>query len=378
MGLRQDAGFADFALKTDQLVFSSMDDIINDASQYRTYTVFEAFKRKRNIGSGNGIKDYVELTKSATAEFVGSDHKFTPQSDDGSVEHKSHYARLANYLYYDVDEEFEDDDDRIARWKAIYKGKRMRKAQDTYDRMEAALWASPDDRMEIAVGTTTNPGVTRLPYSIPALLTNTNASGGAVYCAFTTPTTVMGINPTTYSGWRNQHKEINNFQDEIEGALFRMYHYSYWQLAGGPKDGLMTGTPQDGCVIYADLKSVEGCRQVLRDSNDRLGELGQYDRASNFGQQGKFLTYLGKPIVWAEPLGDADIAETSQVMYGVNWNFLDPWVHKNRFLSLMKNPQGGEWIFPEKPMSRVLYEFSDYNLWMSSRRRHFKITVAAA
>lgn len=379
MGLRQDAGFADFALKTDQQMFSDMDAIINDASQYRTYTVFEAFKRKKNIGSGNGIKDYVELTKSATAEFVASDHKFSPASDDGSVEHKSHYARLANYVYWDEDEDIEDDDDKLIRWKALYKGKRMRKAQDTYDKMETALWAAANDNMEIAVNSTTAPSTPRVPYSIPALLTSTNAAT-PVYNAFTTPATVMGINPTTYPNWRNQHAELTNFQDEIEDGLFKMYYKATWNLAGGPKDGLMTGTPSDGCVIYGDLRSIMKCRQVLRDSNDRLASLGEHDAISNFGP-GKglaTLSYMGRPIVWAEPLGDADIQDTSQVMYGVHWSFLDPWIHKNRFLKLMKHPAGGEWTFPEKPMSRVLYEFSDYNLWMSSRRRHFKITVAAA
>lgn len=368
--------FADFALKTDQLVFSDTDAIINDASTYRTYTVFEAFKRKKNLQGGNGIKDFIEVTKSATAEFIAANHKFSPQSDDGSKQHSCHWARLANYIYWE-DEEVEGNEDnaQLVQWKSLYKGRRMRKAQDTYDNMEAALWAAADDRMEIPIGgTSPDASVARLPYSIPSLITSTSAAT-PVYSSFTAGT-VMQLSPTTYANWRNQHKLIANWQTDVEDALFEMYHNAFWNTAGGPADGLLTGTPMDGCVMYADLSTLKLLRRILRDSNDRLANLGQYDGSTDLGTYRNILTYMGRPIVWAEPLGPATTADTSKTIYGVNWNFMHPIIRKDRFMKLVSSRHGGAFELPLQPTANVLYEFSDYNIWCASRRRQFKISAA--
>lgn len=378
MGKRLDT-FADYALKMDSIVFSDMDKIINDASQYRTYTFFEAFKRKRNIQSGKAIKDYIELTKSNTAEWVASNHRYNPVSDDGSVEQSLGWARLTNYIYYD-EEEVEDDGDKMVCWKSIYKGKRMRKAQDTYDTLEAALWATPVNEMNIPVGNTAvSTSTPRRMMSIPAYITKTADS---VYhpTAFTTSGTILGIDPdlAVNANWRNQHVKFTagSFTTQIEDALFKAYYYSTWNLAGGPKDGDMTGTPTDGCVMYCDLASIKKMRSILRDSNDRLSQLGQYDKTSNFGQSGNFLNYMGKPFVWAEPLGDADTTEANQIIYGVNWAFMTPVVRKGRFLKLVKSrATGAEFEYPDQPTARVLYEWTDVNLWCSSRRRQFLISA---
>lgn len=373
--------FADYAIKMDQKVFSSVDDIINDASAYHTYTYFEAFKKHKNIQSGNGIKDYIELTKSTSAEWITNNHKFNPVADEGSVEQRLHWARLGQYIYWD-EEETEDDGNPEIAWKSLYKGKRMRKAQDTYDKLEASLWAAATDNMNIPIGNTTVATDTaRRPMSIPAYLTSTNAATPVLYpAAFTTSATILNVSPSTYANWRNQHKLLSsgNFSTEIEDALFEMYYASTWETAGGPNDGMMTGTPQDGCVIYADLVSIKKIRRILRDSNDRLEQIGQFDSTHGFGQSGRgVLNYMGKPIVWAEPLGGASTSESSQVMYGVNWNFMFPIIRKGRFLKLVKSrATGGEFEFPEQPTARVLYEFTDVNLWCRSRRRHFKISFS--
>lgn len=369
--------FADYALKMDSIVFSGMDEIINDASQYRTYTFFEAFKRKRNIQKGKAIKDYIELTKANSAEWAASNHKFNPVSDDGSVEQSLGWARLVNYIYWD-EEEMEDDGDKEVAWKSIYKGKRMRKAQDTYDKLEAALWATPVNEMNIPVGNTAVSASTpRQMMSLPAYITQT-ADSVYVPTAFTTSATILNVSATTYENWRNQHKNFTtgSFASQIEDALFEMYYYSTWNLAGGPQDGLMTGTPADGCVSYWDLSSIKKMRQILRDSNDRLSQLGEFDRTSNFGQTGNFLNYMGKAMVWAEPLGDATTAESSQIGYGVNWAFMHPVVRKNRFLKLVKSrATGAEFELPLQPTARLLYEFTDVNLWCASRRRQWLISA---
>jgi len=268
----------------------------------------------------------------------------------------------------------------MVSWKAIYKGKRIRKTQDTYDTLEAALWAAPVNEMNIPVGNTAVASSTpRRMMSIPAYITNT-ADSVYVPTEFTTSATILNVNPTTYANWRNQDFEFTpgSFESQIEDLLFEAYYMSTWNVAGGPQDGMMSGTPRDGCVMYCVLASIKKMRRILRDSNDRLTQLGQYDKTSNFSQSTEgILNYMGKPFVWAEPLGDANTTEANQVIYGVNWNFLYPIVRKGRFMKLVKSrATGAEFEFPDQPTARVLYEFTDVNLWCSSRRRQFKIRAA--
>jgi hypothetical protein len=365
MGKRLDS-FTDFALLTDQHLFSDPETIINDASAYRTYTYFEAWKRKKEIQGGNGVKDFIELTKDNTGEWVASNHKFDPQSSDGTREHSVNWAEYANHLFWEADEEACNDGDREAKYKALYKSKRIRRSQNTIDDLEASLWASPSAIMELATGvTTTATDVARLPYSIPSLIT----CDGLHPSAFS-GSTVMQINPATYTNWKNHNTRLNSFATEIEDALFDMYYKCDFQTAGSPADGVMTGTPKDGVVMYADLASIKALRRIMRDANDRLTNLGQYDNK---------LTYMGRPFVWAEPLGDQTTTEANQTIYGINWNFLYPIVRQGYFMTLMKNPQGGgAWILPLQPKARVLYEFTCVNLWCSSRRRHFRISKTGA
>ncbi len=360
--------FADYALKMDKKVFSDMDAIINDAAAYQRYTYFEAFKRQKNIQEGKSVNDYVELSYVDTAEWVAAGHIFGEiQVEDGSVEHSVGWADLWQRIAW-IEDETEDEGDREVMWKSIYKGKRLRKAQNTYDKLEASLWAAPNDRMEIPIGSTaTATDVPRLPLSIPSVITSTNAAT-PVYSSFSAGT-VAQINATTYAAWRNQHVDITNWEDEIEDALFDMYYLSMWETAGGPHDSLMTGTPKDGCVVYADLKSIKRTRKVLLNRNDSLSKLGARDTRVEYGN------YV---ITWAPVLGGPSIADTAQVMYGVHWDFLVPMVRKSRFLKLIKSrATGAEFEFPNQPTARALYERTQVQLFPRSRKRLWKIGVAA-
>ncbi len=359
--------FADYAIKMDALVFSDIDAIVNDAAQYQVYTFFEAFKRRRNIKAGKFLKDYIELAYTSTAEWLAAGHIFGDlQIEDGSVEHSCRWGDLWNRIVW-YDDETEDEGETDVMWKSIYEGKRLRKAQDTYDKLETSLWADANERMEIPVGSTViDPKISVLPYSIPALLTRTNAATPQL-SPFAAGT-VMQVNATTFPAWRNQHADLADFNAEIEDAIFDMYYLSQWKTAGGPADKYMTGTPVDGCVVYADLKSIKKTRKVLLNRNDTLARIGARDTSVQVGPW---------MLSWAVPLGKQDIADTAQRMYGVHWDFLIPTVKKGRFLKLVKSKHGGSFEFPNQPTGNALYERTTENLWMRSRKRHFMIGVAA-
>lgn len=364
--IRLDNGFADFALLTDRHVMSGVDEIVNDLSKYNSYTYFKAFKRSRNIQGGNGIRDDIELLPDETAEWIGSEHTFTPTSSDGTVTIEAHWARLANHLKWN-EEEVENNQggrgSRLQVYKDVYKSKRLRRRQNTADMLEDSLWATPNQKMEIPIGSTTvGVGDERLPYSIPALLT----TDGLAPSQFSTGT-ILGVSPSVYTNWQNQNTTFTNFANEIEDKLMDMYYLSTWEKAGSPADSTMTANDASGCIMYCDFRSLKELRRILRDSNDRLTSLGQYDKS---------ITYMGRPFEWANPLGNGSIDETNQIIYGVNWDWLTPVIRRNRFMRLFGMPRGGPFIPPLTPSVRILYEYTDVNLFLRSRRRHFVISHA--
>ncbi|MFI4881797.1 MAG: hypothetical protein ACIAQU_04350 [Phycisphaerales bacterium JB064] len=363
-GIRLD-NFADFALATDAAVMTGPDKIINDLSRYHTYNFFRIWNRHKKIGGGNGIEDYIELKPINTGQWVNSGHTFNVTSTDGLVKHQVNWARYANYLTWDKDEvEMNEGPEAKAKtYKKVYKSKRMRVRENTASDLETALWADPTNEMELPTGTTAvAPTTPRQMYSIPALITN----DGLAPSAFTTSGTVQGIDPSNpdYVNWRNQFYSLANWESELEAALFEMKHMSKWEKSGGPADEVMTGTSVENVECYCDFKTLDTIRRILLARNDSLAYLGQRDDT---------LRYMNVKFNWAEPLGGPTTTETEQQIFGVNWDYLMPTCRKDYFMKLFGMDNGGPFVPWDTPLQRVLYEFTDVQLFLASRRRHFKI-----
>lgn len=349
--------FPTYALLTDEMVMTGPEVFLNEANAYQRYAFFEAWGLKKDLQSTALIKDFIELDKVQRGRFVNANHKWNLKGRDGSSEYSIGWAVFGNYVVYE-DEEIEmNEANRRAQYKRLYKQKIMQMHTDTADSLEDAMWANPNVAMEV-VGAED----VRLPYSIPALLTK----GGAVADTITSGggTTKFGINPSTKTGWQNYSSTFSNFSTQIERRLFRAKHYTRFEPPRGAPQGSFTGTPNDRRVIYTDLRSLEDLRQILRDSNDNLSQLGQYDG---------MLTYDGSPIVWAVPLGGVDISETQQRMFGVNFDFLYPICRSGMFMKLKLAPYGGAFKPHDMPRSNVIYEYTEFNWWPRSLRRQFVI-----
>ena len=349
--------FPEYARLTDAHLFSGPDELLNEAFQYRNSTWLQAWAKHKALQTGDGIKDFVELDTVATGEFISANHKFDIQGTDGSTEYSTQWAIYANYMTWEKEEKDMNEGDRMRMYKRLYSSKRMRMRGNTIYDLENAMWATPTLAMEDP--STLGNDVNRKPFSIPALIT---PSGTAPSQWSSTVSTVMGINPSTKTSWKNQYTTFSNFESEIEGKLFDMFLLSQWQDWAVP-DAKITGTPEDGLVLYMDAASLKSLRNILRNSNDRLTSLGQYDRG---------ITFMGKPCVWANPLGDTTTTTANQKVYGVNYDFLFP-ICRDGFFMKITDDEGKPFRPHNQPRTNILYEFTEYNWWARSRKRQFLI-----
>lgn len=353
--------FPEFARKTDRSIFGGPQDLMNNAFPYRKSVFLQAWAKHKKFETGNGMRGFIELDRAATGGFVNANHKFDIQGTDGTTPYTMDWAVYGNYFTYEKEEREMNEDDRRAYWKSIYQGKRMRMRTNTIKDFDDALFATPTLAMEDL--STLSDDTVRVPYSLPALIT---PSGTAPSQWLSTTSNVFGINPGTKTNWKNQYGTFSNFEAEIEGKLFDMSYLCDFQEVAVP-DAKITGTPTDGMVVYADLASIKGLRNVLRNANDRMQGIGQYDHR---------VDYAGTAIMWADVLGSHDTAAASQKLYGVNWNHIYPVCRKGYFMSL-EDDDGRPFRPHNQPRTNIIYEFTEYNLWVESRRTSFLLAYSA-
>jgi hypothetical protein len=355
MAGRNIENFIPYINVTDKMVMSGPDAFVNDSTNYHGYTWAQAWSLRKNIQATAKIKDFIILTKERRAGFINANHRFEPKANASVQQYETGWATLANDNAF-TDEEIEfNEANAKAQYKNLYKTYVIPMHTDTADKMEEAMWADPNDLME-----SPGAGDIRIPYSIPSLIT----PSGTASTAFTTAATKLGLSPVTYTNFKNYDVTFDDFSAQIERRLFRAKQHTDFRPPQGASSGSFSGTPLDRRVIYTDLKSLEDLRQILRDSNDRLAELGEFDG---------MLTYNRTPIVWAEPLGDSDTAATDQRLFGVNFDFLYPIVHNDYFMKVLNAPYGGPWKPHDMPLSNAIYEITRYNWWPRSLRRQFVI-----
>lgn len=355
---------AQFALLTDKHVFSGPNELVNDALSLRDYCWMQAWNRKKSIKGGKGIRDFIKLDTDRLSQITSPGARHTVQARGSSVEHEIAFARRVNQLSWLKEEVQDNEGDPRAQYKNIYATKRMDMVTDNVESFEDDLWADPVDAMEIGIGDTTNdPSVNRVPLSIPALITTNGTS------AFPTATTKAGINPTTNPNWQNQYETFSNFENDFENVMFDMLLKIDWKKPA-VKPSEFTGTPMDGIQAYTSPLAGKLMRNILRDSNDNMTRLGEYDTLLTYGPLAFKLT---------EKLGAIGQSESEQdgiKIYVVNWDFLYPVVRRDYWMKLIDN-NGKAWVEPDRPDVEFLWEYSDYNLWPKSLRRQGLIEYAA-
>lgn len=352
------ASFADFVLSTGSKLVSSPNRIINDATK-QTYFIGQMVKGRDvslTVQAGKTIIDRVQLSDSGTATFYDPMEDLDIQNVDVMRAVEVRWRFLVDHYCFDETEMELNGGDPQTYFKNLLKGKRQACETSLWNKKESALWAPP------AVGTMETAGTGGVPYSIPCLVT----PDGLAPSGFTT---VMGLNPTTESGWRNQVESYDpdnvlDLNDGLLRAMDRMFLKVQFEAPqGGPQeyfenDRLMKmkiATNMDGRTLLAS---------ITRDTNDRLIP------ANNLGWVAGNIVYAGLPVQYVRELdtalinSGAVIASGEPWFYYLNLNYLFPVFHARMY---MKEHEPKD--HPRQPFTKVVWKNSYYNLFCQSRRR---------
>ncbi|KKM66987.1 hypothetical protein LCGC14_1475730 [marine sediment metagenome] len=224
------ATFNAFVLSTGIAIKTGPDDILNDAVK-NTYFLSRMLKGRdaaQSVQAGEKIKDQVQLNDVGTAEFYDPNEDMDVQNVDSAVNITIDWRFIADHFSYTQQEVTLNSGNPQTYYKNLIKGKRQACKTSTFNKMEDALWATPSNAdMEASSG--------KVPFSIASLIT----TDGLAPSGFTT---IMGVNPTTETGWRNQIEtyDATNIRDDNDGilhAMDRMWHKCrFIAPMGGPAE----------------------------------------------------------------------------------------------------------------------------------------------
>lgn len=144
-----------------------------------------------------------------------------------------------------------------------------------------------------------------LPYWVVKSATATSTNEGFNGSAQSGYTTVGGINPSTYSRWKNYagpYTEITK-EDLIRAMRRAMVYTDFMPLV----DEIPTYNTGDDYGIYTNYAVLAPFEEALEDQNDNLGN----DLASKDGK----VLFRRVPVVFVKEL-DSD---TTNPVYGINW-----------------------------------------------------------
>jgi len=207
------AEFTDFMSVTDFHVLTGPDVIQVEA--FENSYILDRFMRgtdmSQTIQSGSKIKDFIMFDEANTFTSFQPNETFTWENPQVLNEwevpwrfHLDHMSWTSQELALNGDQTAEA---RKVQYKRLKRAKETRMVASTTKGFEAKLWAVPNaTTMEAAGG--------KEMYSIPALI---NEETDGTYDGFTT---VMGLNPATYTAWKNQIKQYDAADpDDTDGDL---------------------------------------------------------------------------------------------------------------------------------------------------------------
>ncbi len=358
------ASFNAFVTSTGAKIRSGPNDIHNDAVK-NTYFIRRMLKGRdpaQTTQAGSTIKDVIQLNDVGTAEFYHPNEDMDHQNVDSAVSIEIRWRFIADHFAYTEQEATLNSGSPQTYYKNLIKGKRQACRTSTYNKMEDAIWdPASNANMEAASG--------KQPYSIPALVT----TDGLAPTGFTT---IMTVNPTTESGWRNQIETydpsaVESETDGLMNAFDRMFHeVRFIGPMAGPQEYFSSDLLQK-MVIATNLDGIAMLQRLTRGANDRLTP------ATNLGYVAGQVTYAGLPITYISTLntalvnGGAIITANQPWFYFLNLAFLFPIFHTTKYFA-EKAP-----ITPDRqPFSSVVWIQTWYNMFMISRKRQGLISPA--
>jgi hypothetical protein len=403
------SNFNDFVLNTGPAFLTGPEQVINEAVA-QTYVLGRLLKGRgldKVIQGGREIRDIVMFDESSTYDHYLPNQTFTWSNPQVTTELSIDWRFSIDHMAW-TDQEIElnvPDGLSTDAQKVVYKKLKRIKEQRMWTSMlkgiEADIWKSAHGRstdMESATGS--------LPFSIPAFLTEaqgTDAANNFLPGRATGDagsgqwTTLMGVNPSTESGWRNQVSSYSFADPDDTGgnntglfdAFARMYRKVDFKPPGS-KDEYFENADMKRFMICCSLKGIVLFEKMCRESQDRFAAAGGQDPAflrPNYG--GIELLYIAAldtaALYWEEGatqyvaedsslLGGTTGAEAAQPYaadwadgpryYWINGNYLTPVFHSRRYFykkDIMPHPN--------QPYTTVVPVDCWWNMFCNSRKR---------
>jgi hypothetical protein len=347
------ANFPDFVLATKPHKITNLTDVLNDTAK-NYYMLGDMLKGRGDeeiVQNGKEIIDMVRLKKHNAAGFYSPNETLMPKGMDVLTKLTAPWRfHQGNFAWADeeVDLNGSGSEDN---WVKILSSFRSAAAQDVWDSLETALWDTPsNDEMEESDGTK--------PYSIPTFIT----TDGLAPSGFTT---VMGVNPTTQTNWRNQVESYTAgaLTSTLYTAFDRMWHKLNWS---GPssREEWFQSTRFRKMKICTDLNGIVQYTNQNRDSNDRLTPMndpGTYNANPTYNSIPlKRISVLDEKL-WANPY-----------YYWIDSEYLFPIFHSKRYMEETDPIRGSS----QQPFSWVVYKRTYLNYFCRSRKRQGIINPA--
>jgi len=364
--------FSDFLFATNEKVITPSGEILNDAvkNTYILKTALRGLGDDEILQGGSKLTDRIMLEDNGSFQFYEPNQEFNPTSVQVLTKISVNW-RFAKSDYSFADEEIllNEGGDEVV-FKKLKKSYEQSSYTSMFNGMEDACWAFPSaSSMEADAG--------KVAYSIPAFIDELGASSNYRWPGFTT---IMTVDPTAESRWRNQISRYNSltpydqddgiigaFDDQWLRVMFESPETASEYFENDRLNKMKILTNRNGVTMY---------KKALRALNDRT--VAPQDPAYNEP------VYSGVPVRYISTLDtallDQTVASTTPAVwadgspryYFVNFNYLHPIYHTKRYMKTIGPIPGG----PKQPFSHVVYKNTYYNWFLRSRQRQGIVTPA--
>lgn len=347
------ASLARLMAATRELPLHSPDEIINNATQYRTYTCKRILERSKNYFQG-GTKIIARLqlkVANRTRNYLPTETQ-TPSSGEALASWEIPWRfRITDSVWneHEVELNMSSPGTKLAD---IAKSIRQEMFTDFWNMTETKLWAPPLAEME----TGNSAGVEW--YSIPAIITKAGGppqiTGDGADANFST---IFGVNTTTYPNFKNNFGTYDAASPEttLLNALESMFIDCMWESPDS-RTGLKE-TKQSSYEIVTNKEGYLLLCLLAREMNQQMHP--PHNLAWELGK----VSFNGIPIRRCDAITTTTAAVGYPIFYFLNYDCLKFCFRQGRYL---KPIQFGPTV--NQPFNHVEYRDTWGNLYSPARR----------